>query len=183
MTRDIVREAQMFAFAAHTGRNHLRKYTNEPYISHPEAVAKLVQSVPHTDEMICAAWLHDVVEDTGVTSASIRYFFGPVIAEYVEWLSDVSKPEDGNRAIRKALDREHIAKCPFPDVKTVKLADIIDNTASICQHDPKFALVYLEEKKLLLEVLKEGDPVLWQMAKKQIDHYTPPPENAVQEST
>lgn len=172
MTQDIVREAKMFAFAAHTGRCQMRKYTNEPYIAHPEAVAKLVMSVPHTPEMLCAAWLHDVVEDTGVTNASIRHFFGPVIAEYVEWLSDVSKPEDGNRAVRKALDRDHIARCPFPDVKTVKLADIIDNTSSICKHDPKFAKVYLPEKKQLLEVLREGDPYLWNQAQVQIDHYT-----------
>ena len=51
-----------------------------------------------------------------------------------------------------------------PEAKTIKLADLIDNTKSIVEHDPRFAKVYLEEKRLLLEVLKDGDETLWQQA-------------------
>jgi hypothetical protein len=80
-------------------------------------------------------------------------------------LTDVSKPTDGNRAKRKNMDREHIAKASL-QAKTIKLADLIDNTRSIVEHDPKFAKVYLTEKALLLEVLREGDSFLWSMAHK-----------------
>ena len=60
---------------------------------------------------------------------------------------------------RKQLDREHIAKGD-DRVPTTKLADLIDNAESIRAHDPRFAKVYLEEKRLLLDVLADGHPEL-----------------------
>ena len=83
-------------------------------------------------------------------------------------LTDVSRPEDGNRAARKTLDREHIAKAS-PQAKTIKIADLIDNSRSIMAHDPQFARVYLAEKRLLLDVLTEGDPTLYAMARRIVD--------------
>jgi (p)ppGpp synthase/HD superfamily hydrolase len=89
--------------------------------------------------------------------------FGQAVAAMVEQLTDVSHANDGLRKHRKAKDREHTAKAS-PDAKTIKLADLIDNTRSIVARDPEFAKVYLEEKRLLLEVLTEGDPTLYRMA-------------------
>jgi hypothetical protein len=86
----------------------------------------------------------------------------------VEQLTDVSRPEDGNRAKRKAIDRAHTAKAS-PEAKTIKLADLIDNTRSIVELDPGFAKIYLVEKVLLLEVLQEGDAGLWEMARRMTD--------------
>lgn len=159
-------EVEWFAAKAHVGQK--RKYTGEPYIAHPAAVVALVQSVPHTPEMIAAAWLHDTVEDTDTTLDDVREAFGDAVADLVEMLTDVSRPEDGNRAARKALDREHIAKAS-PQAKTIKLADLIDNSRSIMAHDPTFARVYLAEKRLLLDVLTEGDPTLYAMARRIVD--------------
>lgn len=153
--------AKDFATRAHEGQ--ARKYTGEPYINHPAAVAALVRSVPHTPEMLAAAWLHDTVEDCGVTLAEVRSLFGAGVADLVECLTDVSKPEDGNRAARRAIDRAHTAQAS-PQAKTIKLADLIDNTRSIVQFDPAFAKTYLAEKRLLLTVLREGDPTLWDRA-------------------
>lgn len=157
---DIVRKAQVYAMAAHAAVGQRRKYTNEPYIVHPAEVASIVASVPgSTPDMVAAAWLHDVVEDTGCTFTDIHMAFGIDIATLVGWLTDVSKPEDGNRATRKAMDRAHTAEAPA-EAQTIKLADLISNSRSIMQHDPEFARVYLEEKRLLLEVLTKGDPEL-----------------------
>lgn len=156
-------KAKAFATQQHAAINHLRKYTGDPYIVHPARVVKLVRSVPHTEAMLCAAWLHDVVEDTPVTLETIAEEFGDEVASLVEMLTDVSKLSDGGRAVRKAIDREHTAKAS-PPAKSIKLADLIDNTDSIVGHDPKFAQIYLAEKALLLEVLKEGDPTLYAMA-------------------
>jgi hypothetical protein len=152
------------SFAAWAHRDQKRKYTGDPYIRHPEAVAALVRGVPHTEEMLAAAWLHDTVEDTEATPADIVRLFGSVVASLVEQLTDVSRPEDGNRKLRKAKDREHTGRSS-PEAKTVKLADLIDNSRSIVAHDPDFAAVYLEEKRLLLEVLREGDASLWAAAR------------------
>lgn len=155
--------AREFATKAHARVGQVRKYTGEPYINHPADVVELVRSVPHSQIMLCAAWLHDTMEDCGVEFDEIVDRFGIGVAALVEQLTDVSKPEDGNRAERKAIDRHHTALCS-PEAATIKLADLIDNTRSIVERDPKFAKVYLEEKRLLLDVLRHGDKTLWEEA-------------------
>jgi (p)ppGpp synthase/HD superfamily hydrolase len=127
----------------------------------------IVQTVPHTEAMLAAAWLHDVVEDTGVTIETVRAEFGSEVADLVSWLTDVSRPEDGNRARRKARDREHTAAAPA-EAQTVKLADLISNTRSIMAHDPKFAVTYLEEKRALLAVMTRGDATLMEIARRHV---------------
>lgn len=157
---NLVETARIFATAAHAAIGQKRKYTGDHYIVHPAEVAAIVSQVPGcTPEMIAAAWLHDVVEDTGVSIDIIRQIFGDKVADLVAWLTDVSKPEDGNRRIRKAIDRAHSASAPA-EAQTVKLADLLSNTRSITEYDPNFAVVYIREKKALLEVLTKGDPDL-----------------------
>lgn len=160
----LIERAYKFAASAHAAVGQRRKYTGEPYITHPIAVAAKVATVRHTEAMLAASLLHDTVEDTDTTIAAVQDAFGLEVAELVGWLTDVSHANDGNRAHRKALDRAHIANAPAA-AKTIKLADLIDNTTSIVAHDPAFAAVYLREKIALLEVLKEGDPTLWQQAR------------------
>lgn len=155
--------AMAFARYHHAAVGQVRKYTHEPYINHPAAVAAIVRSVPHTPEMLAAAWLHDTVEDTSATLDEVCGAFGVDVANMVEMLTDVSVPEDGNRAVRKAIDREHTARAS-PQAQTIKLADLIDNSSDIVAHDPKFAEVYLAEKLLLLNVLRHGDKTLWDTA-------------------
>lgn len=163
---DIVRKAQVYAMAAHAAVGQKRKYTGEPYIVHPAEVASIVASVPgSTPDMVAAAWLHDVIEDTGCTFTDVHMAFGIDIATLVGWLTDVSKPEDGNRAKRKAMDRVHTAQAPA-EAQTIKLADLISNSRSIMQHDPEFAKTYLAEKRMLLEVMTKGDPGLHAEASK-----------------
>lgn len=158
---DLVERAAKFALEAH--KDQKRKYTGESYFVHCEEVAMLVESVGGTDAMIAAAYLHDVCEDCGFTQKEIYNEFGFDVAELVGCLTDVSKPEDGNRAKRKEMDREHTSR-GSPDAKTIKLADLISNTKSIVKYDPDFAKVYLYEKERLLEVLTDGNQELYKMA-------------------
>ena len=164
-TSDLPDRARVYATEAHQRINHRRKYNNEPYDVHLSAVAKLVASVTDDAEMIAAGWLHDTVEDTQATLEDIEEVFGQPVAELVEELTDVSKPGDGNRAIRKAIDRRHLAQAS-QRAKTVKLADLIDNCKDITRHDPRFARIYLAEMGSLLDVLQEGDGQLFKRAKK-----------------
>jgi (p)ppGpp synthase/HD superfamily hydrolase len=159
--------ARTFATAAHAAVAQLRKYTNEPYIVHPAEVVSILKTRPHDPEMVAAAWLHDVVEDTGVSIEVIRAEFGSKVSDLVGWLTDVSRPEQGNRATRKAIDRAHTASAPA-EAQTIKLCDLISNTRSIVEHDPEFARVYLAEKRLLLEVMTKADPELMRRAREQI---------------
>jgi (p)ppGpp synthase/HD superfamily hydrolase len=160
-------KARTFATAAHAAVAQLRKYTNEPYIVHPTEVVAILKTRPHNPEMVAAAWLHDTVEDTGVSIELIRAEFGSEVSDLVGWLTDVSRPEQGNRAVRKAIDRAHTASAPA-EAQTIKLCDLISNTRSIVEHDHKFAETYLAEKRLLLEVMTKGDPVLLARARAQI---------------
>lgn len=164
----IVTRAQAFATRHHAAVGQVRKYTGEPYIVHPAAVVALVRSVPHTPEMLAAAWLHDTLEDTAATYEELLADFGAEVTALVDMLTDASRPSDGNRAARKAIDREHTAQAS-PEAKTIKLADLIDNTRSIMRHDPDgFGRVYISEKRALLHVLRDGDPTLYHLAQAEV---------------
>lgn len=156
---DKIKTTLSIAKEYHEGQ--VRKYTGVPYINHPMAVMFTLSEMKLPVELLQAALLHDVIEDCGVTAQDLldKGFTYKVVDMVVE-LSDVSVPSDGNRATRKKIDREHLSKAS-DDSKTVKLADIIDNTRSIVEHDKKFARVYLKECVLLLEVLKGGDERLY----------------------
>ncbi len=165
---DIVDQAREYAIAAHSRINHRRKYSKQPYSDHLSAVAKLVATVTDDRETIAAAWLHDVVEDTTVTLTDVEESFGRTISGLVDELTDISRPGDGNRAARKKIDLDHLARAS-PRAQTVKLADLIDNCVDISKNDPRFALVYLKEMEALLEVLTDGDAGLYQQAMKTHD--------------
>jgi (p)ppGpp synthase/HD superfamily hydrolase len=181
-----------FAKLAHSEQK--RKYTGAPYFSHCANVAKIVSSVTDDIETICAAYLHDVVEDISrdkmLESAQrldleanylvdddrwgrlmlINYWFGPKVCNLVEEVTDVSRPEDGNRKTRKKLDLEHLAGAS-PEGQTIKLADLMDNARDIQVNGPNFAVVYMREKKDLLKVLTKGNKDLYNVAQKIIDEY------------
>ena len=157
-----------YATLAHKGQK--RKYTGTPYIDHPLEVMGIVRTVPHTTEMLMAAVLHDTVEDTAATLDEIDKNFGKVVRSLVSDLTDISDPEDGNRAFRKAKDREHSINASA-QAQTIKYADLISNSESIVKHDPGFAKVYMNEKKLLLDGMTKGNQTLRNHALKIVDQY------------
>jgi len=150
-----------FATEAHGSIGHVRKYTGEPYINHLIEVMKIVSGVPHTDEMLAAALLHDVIEDTPVTREDIARKFGNKVIALVMELTD--QCHEGNRKTRKAGEAARLGTIS-PDAQTIKLADFISNTSSIVLNDPDFAKVYLREKSEVLAVMTSGDPSLYERA-------------------
>jgi (p)ppGpp synthase/HD superfamily hydrolase len=156
-------EAKALEYAVRMHGKQTRKYTGEPYIFHPIEVASIIRTVPHTSEMVAAAYLHDVVEDTDATIVDVERRFGSEVGRLVWYLTDISRPGDGNRAKRKAMDREHLAGAP-PEAQTIKLADLISNTSSIRAYDPDFWIVYRREKRALLQVMLSGDRGLYDRA-------------------
>lgn len=162
--------AMMFAREAH--KHHVRKYTGNPYSDHLAEVAGIVATVDFAalshqviwqPTAIAVAWLHDCVEDCGVKLKTIEDQFGIQVAIGVSGLSDL---ETGNRAERKKKSRERLTSCSGW-IQTIKCADLISNTSSIVMHDSKFAVTYLEEKRLLLDVLTKADPRLLALARQQ----------------
>lgn len=158
----LVEKAEVFATAAHAAVKQVRKYSGLPYIVHPRAVVELLKTHASSEiieEQIAAAFGHDLCEDTGVELDLIREMFGDLVAELVDDLTDISKPEDGNRRVRKNIDLEHTRQAN-PLAKSIKLADTIDNIKSITEADPNFARTYLRERMLVIEACAEGDPGL-----------------------
>jgi len=165
----MVVEAKMFATAAHAAIGQKRKYSGDDYIVHPQRVAAIVERHGGTDEMIAAAWLHDTVEDTDVTPILITKMFGVDVADIVEGLTDISLPDDGNRAKRKSIDRMHSANAST-EAQFVKCADIIDNSWDIAENDLSFAKVYKSEVFLLLNAMtKVKHTEIWDQAMQSVE--------------
>jgi (p)ppGpp synthase/HD superfamily hydrolase len=136
---------------AHEGQT--RKYDNSPYFVHCESVANRVRELTDDEEMIAAAYLHDVVEDTVFTNREIFELFGARVAELVYDLTDQFTTEDYpklNRKKRKQFEAQRLGKM-HKDAQLIKLCDLADNTSSIIKDDPGFASLYLREKAYILE--------------------------------
>lgn len=143
--------AMMFAVGAHEAACTVRKYTGESYTVHLAEVASLVWQDTQDPVLTAAAWLHDTVEDTAVSLELIRQLFGAEVASLVEGLTDPKMP-GVNRAARMEHHKDRLSSCSY-GVQTIKCADICSNTQSIVLRDPKFAVVYLREKRDLLAVM------------------------------
>jgi (p)ppGpp synthase/HD superfamily hydrolase len=165
--------AKWFATFAHwsTAASRYRKYTGEYYITHPYEVFLIVSTVTDCKYTLAAAWLHDTVEDVSwVKLWLIRFLFGRKVAQIVEGVTDVSRPSDGKRMVRKLMDRNHTA-ASCHESQTVKYADSISNMVKIWQHDPRFAETYFHEKKQLFAVMQRGHPKLRKRALNIVDDY------------
>ncbi|MDQ2676789.1 MAG: HD domain-containing protein [Actinomycetota bacterium] len=101
----LAREAYEFARAAHDGQE--RKGDGSPYIRHPVELARLLQAEGHDDqELLAAAFLHDVVEDTDTTLDEIEEAFGSDVRELVEAMTEDKDIEPYER--RKEHHRDQV---------------------------------------------------------------------------
>jgi (p)ppGpp synthase/HD superfamily hydrolase len=152
-------EEEALEFARESHGSQTRKYGHEPYIEHPKRVAEMVRGVPHSEAMICAAYLHDVVEDTPVTHEEIVRLFGKEVALLVHELTDEFMKEKHPGLNRKERKKREISRQArmSPEAKTIKLADVIDNTRDIIKNDKDFSRKYIPEMEALVEALQGGD--------------------------
>lgn len=112
--------------AADCHKNQRRDDNNEPYINHPIEVAKLINDFcDHDEDVLCAAVLHDVVEDTYYSIDDVKYNFGSEVAYYVNLLTD-SEEEISNSQRRKNQIKRLIENDCF-EVNNIKVADKISN--------------------------------------------------------
>lgn len=163
-------KAAVFAIQRHG--TQVRKYTGEPYWFHLRAVSSgliNLKGYEASQELIQAAWLHDVLEDTDTEPSEVEREFGSLVLSFVEAMTDYPDPTL-NRAKRKEKSRIRLAGSP-PEVQTLKCLDLLDNTPSIVRYDPKFSLVYLTEARELLDVLVNAHPKAWNMANNAIEEF------------
>lgn len=151
-------EAVGYAHQCHSAVNQVREGTGEPYIVHPIEVAGLVHTIAHDfdypiewiEVAVVAALLHDVIEDTRGTYNEIESRFGAIVRDTVFWLTDVTTKAQGNRRVRKELERVRLSHAPGR-VKFIKCCDIIANARTVLAEKPGSAQLFLTEKLALID--------------------------------
>ena len=128
---EIITKAFNFANQAHKG---IKRRSGEPYIMHPIAVAQIVcNEIGLGYTSICAALLHDVVEDTDYTVEDIENIFGPKIAQIVDGLTKISGGIFGDRASAQAENFKKLLLTMSNDIRVIliKIADRLHNMRTL----------------------------------------------------
>lgn len=128
---ELITKAFNFARQAHKG---VRRHSGEPYIMHPLAVARIVcKEIGLGSTSICAALLHDVVEDTDYTVEDIRNLFGDKIAEIVNGLTKISGGVFGAHASAQAENFKKLLLTMSEDIRVIliKIADRLHNMRTL----------------------------------------------------
>lgn len=149
--------------AEHRHDGQVRRYTNQPYVTHPMAVAELVflfdelgvKPLNNLEDSIIAALLHDIVEDTDMKYSEIQELFGFNVTYMVRCLTDQVERIQGNRRLRKRLNAQLIANSPV-DVQVIKVLDMFHNSLNIYEYDKKFFSTFADEFLLMLQLM--GNP-------------------------
>ncbi len=128
---ELIKRAFLFAKQAHDG---VRRLSGEPYILHPIAVAQIVvKEIGLGSTSVCAALLHDVVEDTEYTVEDIQGLFGDKIAHIVDGLTKISGGVFGDQASEQAENFRKLLLTMSDDIRVVliKIADRLHNMRTL----------------------------------------------------
>jgi len=145
-------EALRFAIAAHEGAR--RKGNDVPYIVHPLEVASIAASMTADEDVLCAAVLHDVVEDTPTTLEELRLSFGERVAELVASETENKRkdlPAADTWLIRKQESLEALRATQDRDVLILWLSDKLSNLRS-------FARMHRRQGDWMWEIFNQKDP-------------------------
>lgn len=154
-------------------KGQVRKYTGEPYYNHCVEVAEI--AINYVKGCYEIALCHDLFEDTDCNFdmlhkelVSIGYNTNEAyeICTGVLELTDKFTKEDYSYMNRKKRKNAEAIRLGSVSAKSqsVKYADLINNTESIVENDPKFAKTYLQEKMVMLSLMNNGDKYLYQKA-------------------
>jgi hypothetical protein len=167
---DLIRSARSFA-ASHSQRITISR---EPGLqtasSHLKSVAQIVASVSQDEKAIAAAWLHDIVEDTGVTIGDIEREFGVEVAKLVGEVSVFNEPVEGNQMGSAEFVTRHFAHASA-EAKTIKLADLIDTCNDLYKCHPAALRAYAAQANELAAAFEGGDASLLERLARDLKKY------------
>ena len=129
---------EAYRFAAEFHRDQRRR-SGEPYINHPVEVALILAHDLRMDEdVICAALLHDTVEDTPATLADLSELFGETVAELVDGVTKLTSIEVDSMDAKQALNLRKMFLAMSRDIRVViiKLADRLHNMRTLAALPP-----------------------------------------------
>jgi len=123
-----VQRAYQIAEAAHEGQ---QRRSGDPYITHPLAVTTILAELGMDTTTLVAALLHDTVEDTATTLASVREEFGEDVAHLVDGVTKLDKIKFGDAAEAETIRKMVVAMARDPRVLVIKLADRLHNMRTL----------------------------------------------------
>lgn len=131
-----IQEAYLLAKKAHEGQ---QRYTGEPYITHPVAVALILAEMRMDPQTIMAAILHDVIEDTPVEKSELNDKFGKEVADLVDGVTKLTQIEFESRAQAQAENFRKMLMAMARDIRVilVKLADRLHNMRTLGHLPPE----------------------------------------------
>ena len=121
--RDVERA---YRVAAHHHRDQLRR-SGDPYITHPLAVAQILAELGLSGPTLCAALLHDLVEDTAYSLDALRADFGDEVADLVDGVTKLDKVKYGDATQAETVRKMVVAMARDIRVLLIKLADRLHN--------------------------------------------------------
>lgn len=153
--------ARAYALAAEAHADQTRKgKLGIPYVNHCCEVARLVAEAGGAPEIVAAAVLHDVVEDSDVTVGRLREAFGARVAETVEALTNPPEWDRLPRPEMKARQAKHVGDAG-PEVRLIKIADQTSNVSDIAREPgawtPERARAYIEGAALVVDACRGVD--------------------------
>jgi (p)ppGpp synthase/HD superfamily hydrolase len=156
MWANMVSDAELFARYAHGTTGVVRRYSNTPYIIHPQDVASTLATFDMGPKLVAAGWLHDTVEDVDwVTDALIRQRYGEEVANHVRDVTKTTTAADGTRAWRLDVELQRLRGIP-PSSQTLKTADVLSNIRGLEGQNDKFARRGIQEKAHALMALSRA---------------------------
>jgi len=143
-----IQKAYTFAFYAHQGQ---KRKDGTDYITHPVAVTQIMLGLKVGPDSICAALMHDVLEDCNVQKNNLSKYFGEDVANIIDGVSKLGKLDMQNKAETNANNLQKMALAMANDVRVilVKLCDRLHNMRTI-EHMPRFKQI--QKSKETLEV-------------------------------
>lgn len=128
--RDMLTRAYRFASAAHEGQ---KRKSGEPFIVHPIEVAIILADLRMDAETVCAALLHDTVEDTEVTAEVVEEEFGPDVRQLVEGVTKITRIEVESLSDEQAATIRKMLVAMSKDIRVIviKLADRLHNMRTL----------------------------------------------------
>ena len=145
-------DAKAMATAAHQGQF----YGDGPYTVHLQSVRDILVAFGYEGELLVAAWLHDILEDTSVTMEEVQDHFGPMVASMVWAVTGIGP----NRKLRNQAAYEKLRALPV--AVTLKLADRIANSEASLKTNARHLEMYRREMPEFETALGEhGDPEMW----------------------
>lgn len=151
MIKEQVHEAYEFAKRKHEGQ--VRKFSELPYFTHPKYVARVIEQLTKDEDLVAAALLHDVLEDTDATYEELHREFGKTVASLVQELTNDKSVKGKDKAIYLSSKMAAMTSGAL----TIKLADRFHNVLFLESDDVSvsFKKKYWNETRIIMSSLRK----------------------------